>query len=68
MAKRAALAPSGADLAVLRPQHDAVIGILRDHKLGWDLDVLAWAIALKVVAVTWQQVTEAAPELAVTRG
>jgi hypothetical protein len=66
--KRAGIEISDEDLAVLRPQYDAVLRILRDHKLGWDLEGLAGAVTLKVVAMTWQQVTEAAPELTVSRG
>ena len=52
-----------ADLAPLMPQYRAVLRILSDHKLGRSLEDLAGAVTLKVVAMTWKQVTEAAPEL-----
>ena len=69
MAKRAVTRVSDKDLANFIPQYKAVLDILRSHKLGWPLEDLAGEIALKVTAVTWAQVTEAAPELtAVNRG
>lgn len=52
------------DLAVLEPQYREVRKLLADHRLSGSLDELAAAITLKVVAMTWAQVTEAAPELA----
>lgn len=52
-----------AELA-LRGQYEAVMEVLRRHRLDTDLRVTAWLIAMKVVSVTWRQVKEFAPELA----
>lgn len=62
--RHAGIQVSDEDLAVLQPQYRAVLDILRQHKLGRDLESLAGVITLKVVAMTWGQVTEIAPELA----
>lgn len=51
------------DLELLRPQYEAVRKALADYRLSASLDDLAAFITLKVVAITWGQVIEAAPEL-----
>jgi hypothetical protein len=53
-----------ADYAVLVPQYEAVLEVLKRHPLGGNLQDTAALCALKVIAITWAQVREVAPELA----
>jgi len=51
------------DYAVLIPQYEAVLTVLKRHPLGGSLEDTAALCALKVIAITWGQVREVAPEL-----
>lgn len=51
--------PAPEDLEILVPQHQAARDILRRWRLGDSLDDLAAILVLKIVAITWKQVSSA---------
>lgn len=51
--------PAPEDLEILVPQHQAARDILRRWRLGDSLDDLAAILVLKIVAITWRQVSSA---------